>query len=298
MTGGDVLHLARPWQWSKNGIIFAGLIFSLSLLSMDHVMRSVQAFGVFCLASSGIYVLNDIFDLTRDRLHPVKKSRPIAAGRVSKFQAAILAFFLLALSLVGSMGLGSEFLLTLMVFLAVNTAYSVYLRNLVILDVMLIALSFVVRAVGGVVALRPISSEIELSPWLLVCTLFLALFLALGKRRHELGLLAEDASEHRASLGQYSLPFLDQLMSIVTAATLIAYAIYTIAPGTLSKFQSPYLVTTIPFVAYGIFRYLFLIQERNEGGNPSRSLYRDLPILFTIVGWVGTVVTILYVGRT
>ena len=298
MTGRDVLQLARPWQWSKNGIIFAGLIFSLSLLSLDHILRSVQAFGVFCLASSGVYVLNDIFDLTRDRLHPIKRTRPVAGGRVSRIQAAVLTFFLLALALVGSIGLGREFLLALMVFLVVNIAYSIHLRNLVILDVMLIAVSFVVRAVAGVVALRPLSREIELSPWLLVCTFFLALFLGLGKRRHELGLLEDDAAEHRASLEQYSLPFLDQLMSIVTAATLIAYAIYTIAPGTLSKFHAPYLVTTIPFVAYGIFRYLFLIQERNEGGNPSRVLYQDIPILITIVGWVGVVVAILYAGRT
>jgi hypothetical protein len=154
----------------------------------------------------------------------------------------------------------------------------------------------VIRAIAGVVALRPLGSEIELSPWLLVCTLFLALFLALGKRKHELTTLEGDAADHRHTLGEYSPVFLDQMITIVTAATLIAYAIYTIAPGTLTKFHSRNLVLTIPFVVYGVFRYLFLIQSRNEGGAPSRVLYRDVPILLTVMGWFAVVVVVLYVG--
>lgn len=294
MSLRDLVLLTRPWQWTKNGIIFAGLIFSLNLRDPEYVLRAVVAFIVFCLGSSTVYILNDLSDVARDRLHPVKKDRPLAAGRVSRGRAAALALVLLAVTLGGGWGLGSQFFLSLVLFLLVNAAYSAYLRNLVILDVMLIAVSFVIRAIAGVLALRPLDAKIELSPWLLVCTLFLALFLALGKRRHELGLLEDDAAGHRASLGEYSLRFLDQLMSIVTAATLIAYAIYTIAPGTLSKFHSPSLVFTIPFVTYGVFRYLFLVQQRDEGGNPSRALYRDLPLFLTILGWLALVLGIIY----
>jgi 4-hydroxybenzoate polyprenyltransferase len=294
LTARDFLQLLRPWQWSKNGIVFAGLIFSLNLQDPEYVLRSLLAFVVFCLGSSAIYVLNDLFDVERDRLHPVKRDRPLASGRVTRRAAVLLGSVLLVAALGAGWGLGIQFLLSLIIFLVVNAAYSVHLRNLVILDVMLIAVSFVVRAIAGVLALRPLDARIELSPWLLVCTLFLALFLALGKRRHELGLLEGNAAEHRASLGDYSHEFLDQLMSIVTAATLIAYAIYTIAPGTLSKFHSPALVFTIPFVAYGIFRYLFLIQRRSRGGNPSRVLYQDVPLLLTIVGWIVLVVVVLY----
>lgn len=296
MTRRDLIQLLRPWQWSKNGIVFAGLIFSQTLRDPAYLLRSVAAFVLFCLASSAVYVLNDMADLVNDRMHPSKRDRPLASGRVSRGRAAWLLAVLLVAAVAGSVAVGRQFLLTTLVFLFVNTLYSVSLRNVVILDVMLIAISFVVRAVAGVMALRPLDAGLELSPWLLVCTLFLALFLALGKRRHELDLLEGDAADHRGSLGQYSRRFLDQLITIATAATLIAYAIYTISPGTLSKFHSPALVLTIPFVVYGVFRYLFLIQERNGGGNPSRALYRDGPILLTVLGWVVIVVVVLYVA--
>lgn len=296
MTSRDLLQLLRPWQWSKNGIVFAGLIFSQNLRDPAYLLRSVAAFVLFCLASSAVYVLNDMADVVNDRLHPSKRDRPLASGRVSRGRAAWLLAALLAVSVAGSAPMGGQFVLALAVFLAVNTLYSLSLRSVVILDVMLIAVSFVVRAVAGVVALRPLDARLELSPWLLVCTLFLALFLALGKRRHELALLEGDAAEHRGSLGEYSRGFLDQLITIATAATLIAYAIYTISPGTLSKFHSPALVLTIPFVVYGVFRYLYLIQERDGGGNPSRALYRDVPILLTVLGWLLIVVVVLYVA--
>lgn len=292
----DLVYVLRPWQWSKNGILFAGLVFSQNLMVGDYVVRSVWAFAVFCVASSAVYVLNDIFDVDRDRLHPVKRERPLASGRVSMAAAGALFVVLLVVSVTGALGLGSQFVLSLAVFLGVNIAYSVHLRNLVIMDVMLIAISFVTRAIAGVMALRPLGAEIELSPWLLVCTLFLALFLALGKRRHELTNLEAGAADHRLTLGAYSSSFLDQLITVVTAGTLIAYAIYTIAPGTLSKFHSPALVYTIPFVVYGIFRYLFLIQARNEGGTPSRLLYRDVPLFLTVLGWLAVVVVVLYVA--
>lgn len=293
----DLVQIARPWQWSKNGILFAGLIFSQHLHETTFLLRSLAAFAVFCLASSAIYVLNDLCDLSRDRLHPRKCLRPLPSGRVSRSQAGTFTLGLLLAAIAGGYALGMPFFTTMGAFILVNVAYSIRLRSVVILDVMLIAISFVLRAVAGVMVLRPIEAGIELSPWLLVCTLFLALFLALGKRRHELGLLEETAAQHRASLGEYSQAFLDQMMGVVSAATLIAYAIYTIAPATVSKFHSPALVVTIPFVAYGIFRYLFLIQARNEGGSPSRVLYRDMPLLTTILAWLAVVVGVLYASR-
>lgn len=294
MTLRDLVGLARPWQWTKNAIVFAGLVFSLNLFDPAYIFRSLTAFLVFCLASSAIYVMNDLFDAERDRVHPIKRDRPIPRGAVSPAGAWVLFVGLAVVALLGGVWLGREFLIAVGAFLTLNIAYSVKLKHIVILDVMLIALSFVIRAIAGVVALRPVDPGLELSPWLLVCTLFLALFLALAKRRHELGLLEEGAAGHRAVLGEYSPAFLDQLITIVTAATLISYAIYTIAPGTVSKFHSPSLVYTIPFVAYGVFRYLYLIRIRQEGGNPSRTLYRDGPILLTTVGWMITVVAVIY----
>jgi 4-hydroxybenzoate polyprenyltransferase len=298
LTVRDLVQLARPWQWSKNGILFAGLIFSRNLIHPSFFLRSAAAFVLFCLASSAIYMLNDACDMERDRLHPVKRLRPLPAGRVTRRQVLGVTGVLLVISLIGAWFLGRQFFFSMLAFLAVNASYSFFFRNIVVLDAMLIAISFVVRAVAGVLVLRPVEAGIELSPWLLVCTLFLALFLALGKRRHELGLLETHAAGHRASLGHYSLSLLDQMISVVSAATLIAYAIYTIDPATISKFQSQNLVITIPFVAYGIFRYLFLIQERNEGGNPSRVLYRDGPLLATMASWILVVVFVLYKARS
>lgn len=297
MTVRDLVQLARPGQWSKNGILFAGLIFSQNLLHAAFLLRSVAAFLLFCLASSAIYMLNDLCDIERDRLHPVKRSRPLPAGRVRKPHVTVIVIVLFLISLGAALPLGRPFFASILAFLVLNAGYSFFFRSVVVLDVMLIALSFVIRAVAGVMVLRPVEAGIELSPWLLVCTLFLALFLALGKRRHELGLLEGNAAGHRASLGDYSRAFLDQMIAIVSAATLIAYTIYTIAPATVSKFQSRNLIITIPFVAYGIFRYLFLIQERDLGGNPSRALYRDGPLLATIVSWLVAVVAVLYKSR-
>jgi 4-hydroxybenzoate polyprenyltransferase len=293
----DFVQLLRPWQWSKNLILFAGLVFSVHLLEAAYATRALVAFAVFCMASSAVYILNDVFDVNRDRVHPRKRLRPLPAGRISLPQAGVLCAGLTLIALIVGYRLGSTFFFSLGIFFLLNIAYSANLKNLVILDVLLIAMSFVVRAIAGVMALRPLDPAIVLSPWLLVCTLFLALFLGFGKRRHELSVLEETASDHRATLGQYSRPLLDQLITVVTGATLIAYAIYTIAPATVTKFHSPALVFTIPFVVYGLFRYLYLIQVREEGGSPSRTLYRDVPILLTTLGWMVTVVVVIYASR-
>jgi 4-hydroxybenzoate polyprenyltransferase len=294
VTARDLVSLLRPFQWSKNGIVLAGLVFSRHLLQADYALRTAAAFATFCLASSAIYALNDVIDVERDRLHPMKRDRPVASGRIRRPTALALSGILAAAALAVGTGLGPPFLITLCVFLILNTSYSLTFKHVVILDVMLIAMSFVVRAIAGVMALRPLDAGIELSPWLLVCTLFLALFLGLGKRRHELNLLEANAGGHRSTLSEYSPAFLDQLIAIVTSATIIGYAIYTIAPGTVSRYHSPALVYTIPFVTFGVFRYLYLIQIRQGGGNPSRTLYRDLPILLTTLGWLVTVVLVVY----
>lgn len=297
MSLRDVGQLLRPWQWSKNGILFAGLVFSVHLLDPAFALRTLGGFVTFCLASSAVYVLNDLCDVGRDRLHPTKRNRPIASGQVRPRSAVAIFAVLLAGSAALGGRLGASFLGVLGLFYLINVGYSLWLKNVVILDVLLIAISFVIRAIGGVMVLRPLDPSIEISPWLLVCTLFLALFLGLGKRRHELTLLEADASGHRATLRDYSKGFLDQLITIVTAGTILAYAVYTIAPGTVSKFHTPSLVYTTPFVVYGVFRYLYLIREREQGGSPSRTFYRDLPILLTTLAWLVTVVAVIYAGR-
>ena len=292
----DLFVEARPWQYSKNLILFAGLVFARHLLDSAYLTRSLVAFVSFCLLSSAIYVLNDLVDLERDRVHPRKKNRPLASGRLSRGMGlALLLFFLIAGSLL-VVWLGREFAIAAGAFFLLNTIYSFFLKNIVVLDVMAIALSFEVRAIAGVEALKPLDRGIEISPWLLVCTLFLALFLGFGKRRHELNLLKADAAGHRATLGQYSEPFLNALIAVVTAATVLAYAIYTVAPETVEKFRTTSLVYTIPFVIYGIFRYLYLIFERRSGGSPSEILITDLPLLITILLWVASVFWIVYLS--
>ena len=290
----DLVIEARPWQYSKNLILFAGLVFSEHLLHAGYLARSFLAFAALCLLSSSIYVLNDLVDLERDRRHPRKKNRPLASGRLSRGAGIVfLALLLLTGGWLASR-LGLYFGITAIVFVLFNALYTFLLKEVVILDVMAIALSFIIRAIAGVEALKPLDPSIEISPWLLVCTLFLALFLGFGKRRHELNLLRADAGEHRATLAEYSERFLDTLISIVTGATILAYAIYTVAPDTVLKFHGTNLVYTVPFVVYGVFRYLYLIYERKTGGSPSEIFLTDLPLALTMLGWVGTVLGVIY----
>lgn len=290
----DLFVEARPWQYSKNLIVFAGLVFAHHLLDRDYLVHSALAFVALCLFSSAIYVLNDLVDLERDRHHPRKKNRPLAAGRLSRAQG-VLFLLLLTLAGAGVVALvGPTFVAVSAAFVILNVAYSFLLKTVVILDVMAIALSFEVRAIAGVEALKGLDPQIQISPWLLVCTLFLALFLGFGKRRHELNLLRHDAGDHRPTLAQYSERFLDTLIAIVTACTMLAYAIYTVAPDTVQKFGTSGLVYSIPFVVYGIFRYLYLIYEKKSGGSPSETLVTDGPLALTILGWGGAVFWVIY----
>jgi 4-hydroxybenzoate polyprenyltransferase len=293
-----VIESMRIYQWTKNLVLFAGLIFTLKFLDPPYVRDTLLGFLLFSLAVSGMYILNDILDVERDRLHAAKRNRPIAAGKIPTGVASAWAAFFLAVGIGGALLLGVRFGLTVAAYVALALLYSLVLKHLVLLDVTTIALLFVLRATAGVELIRDRAvrsgEEVILSPWLLVCAFFLALFLAIGKRRHELATLEGDAARHRAALGAYTPRLLDQLVSVVTSATLLAYSVYTIAPETLEKFGGRPLYLTIPFVLYGIFRYLYLMYAQEQGGNPSEHLYRDRPTLVNVILWGAALLAILY----
>ena len=293
---GALLRSMRVYQWTKNLVLFAGLVFTLKVLDPEMAMAAVLGFLAFSLAVSGVYLLNDVLDVERDRLHPVKRSRPVASGALSIPVAMAASIGLLGIGLTGCFLLGPHFGAAALLYVALTVVYSLFMKNVVLLDVVFIAIGFVVRAAAGVELLRDRThgaESIELSPWLLVCAFFLALFLAIGKRRHELAVLEADASRHRAALGHYTARLLDQLVAVVTSATVIAYSIYTIAPETEAKFHGRPLYLTIPFVLYGIFRYLYLMYAEEKGGNPSEHLLRDPHTLVNVVLWCLAVVAIL-----
>ena len=292
-----LLSSMRVYQWTKNLVLFAGLVFTLKILDPAYVIPAVAGFFTFSLAVSGMYLLNDVLDVERDRLHPEKRSRPVASGALPLPVALTAAVVLLAIGLGGSYAIGWRFGSTALAYVLLTLSYSLVLKRVVLLDVVSIALGFVLRATAGVELLRdraPGGAEsIELSPWLLVCAFFLALFLAIGKRRHELTVLEGDASRHRAALGSYTAKLLDQLVAVVTSATVLAYSVYTIAPETLAKFGGRPLYLTIPFVLYGIFRYLYLMYAEEKGGNPSEHLLSDKATLVNVLLWAAAVLAIL-----
>jgi len=253
------------------------------------VLTSLAALVIFCLLSSGAYILNDIFDLKKDQKHPLKSQRPIASGKISVPQAAVFSIIIMAVALILSFRINSYFGLCGLGYVVLNLFYAAFIKNWVILDVMAIALGFVLRAVAGAVAI-----QVEISSWLLVCTTLLALFLSLGKRRQELILLEEEAKAHRSILTEYSPYFLDQMIAVVTASTVVAYCFYTLSPEIEEKFNTQLLSLTIPFVIYGIFRYLYLIHQKIEGGNPTKTLLTDKPLLINIFLWFVAVLIILY----
>ncbi len=293
----EVVRSMRPYQWTKNLVLFAGLVFTLKVFEPSSVLAAIAGFFAFSIAVSGVYLLNDVLDVERDRLHPEKRNRPVASGRLGATSAAAWAALLLALGLTGSFLLGPRFGAAASAYVALTLGYSLFLKQVVLLDVVSIALGFVLRAAAGVELMRDRAgagaSSIELSPWLLVCAFFLALFLAIGKRRHELATLEGDASRHRGALGGYNAKLLDQLVAVVTGATVLAYSVYTIAPETLAKFGGRPLYLTIPFVLYGIFRYLYLMYAQDKGGNPSEHLLRDRATLVNVILWGLVVLAIL-----
>lgn len=285
----NLLLALRPHQWTKNLFVFAGLIFGEKLTDRSALASSLVAFAVFCVLSGVIYLINDVRDREADRLHPLKSRRPIAAGALSVPLALTWAAVLGSVALVGAWWVSFDFFGVALLYLVLLTFYSLSLKHLVILDVLTIAMGFVLRAWGGAIAV-----QVAFSHWLLLLMLLLALFLGLSKRRAELVALAHDAGAHRRSLAEYSPYLLDQMIGVVTASTLLAYAFYTIDPGTVAKFGTDKLLWTVPFPLYGIFRYLYLVHQRDAGGDPSETLITDRPLLLCVALWGVAVILIVY----
>ncbi|MBN1164003.1 MAG: decaprenyl-phosphate phosphoribosyltransferase [Candidatus Krumholzibacteriota bacterium] len=287
-----VLISMRPKQWTKNLVLFAGIVFSKRFLETGLVLRSFLGFAVFCMLSGAIYILNDLFDRKGDREHPTKRNRPIASGAVGAGLGAAIVIALMVVFISFSWFLGVHFFLLVLAFVIINGTYSILLRQIVILDVISISFSFLIRAGAGVYVLHKQVPDLELSPWLLICTLFLSLFLALCKRRNEFSKL-DNAATHRNSLKDYSSHLLDQLVGISASATIISYSIYTVWPETVSKFGTRNLVFTIPFVVFGLMRYLYLVYSRQEGGDPSGVLLTEKAILIDVFLWFVATLLIL-----
>jgi 4-hydroxybenzoate polyprenyltransferase len=282
----------RPHQWTKNVVVLAALIFAERLYHPPSVLMAGGAFVVFCVLSGAVYLVNDLADLEGDRRHPVKRSRPLPAGTLSTSVAKAASVVLGGAAIAASFAIGGKFAAVAVLYFGAMTAYSLALKNIVVVDVLVVAMGFVLRALAGAVAIG-----VAFSHWLLICTLLLALFLALAKRRQELTLLAGGAAQHRRILGEYSPYLLDQMIAVVTASTVVSYALYTLAPETISRFGTDRLVWTLPFVLYGILRYLYLVHQKEEGGNPTEVLLNDRPILVAVALWAATVVTLIYHGH-
>ena len=281
----------RPRQWVKNLFVFAGLVFAQKLFT-PSVWPALGAFAVFCALSGSVYLLNDAADREKDRLHPDKKWRPIASGRLPAGTAVTAAAVLVVAALAGSLALSRPLAVVALAYAVLLGAYSVWLKHVVIVDVIVVAIGFVLRAVAGAVAI-----DVGISGWLLICTVLMALFLALGKRRHEYLTLGEAAVRHRPILAEYSAGLLDQMIAVVTASTVTAYALYTMSPETVAKFETHLLPATLPFVLYGIFRYLYLLYRRQLGGNPSELFLNDGPLLVNTLLWILAVALIIYGPR-
>lgn len=276
----------RPRQWIKNGFVFAALIFAGKLSSGMSIGRSVAAFVLFCLLSSAIYLTNDVADREADRQHPLKASRPIAAGRVPVSSALVTAGVLAAGSLAASFALNFSFGLIALGYVLLQGAYTWYLKHLVLIDVFAIAGGFVLRAAGGAAAISVI-----ISPWLYLCTILLSLFLGFGKRRSELLLLDSAAVGHRRNLDEYTAPLLDDLINIVAGATIMAYSLYTFFAAAVPHNHA--MMITIPFVLYGVFRYLLLVHRSDVAGAPEEAIYRDPMLLGDLMLWAVTAAAIL-----
>lgn len=283
-----LLQTMRPKQWTKNIFIFGALVFDKKLFEPVYFLRTLAVFVMFCLLSGAVYIINDLGDVERDRLHPVKRNRPLASGRLKPAAAAGVAGGILVVLLPLAFVLKVGFGLIALAYLVNNLLYTFWLKNVVIIDVLSIAAGFVLRVGAGVTV---IPTE-RFSPWIYVCMTLLALFLSFGKRRHELVLLATDANNHRRVLDDYSLPFLDEMMGVVTASTVMAYAIYTFSAAGLPSNHS--MMLTVPFVLYAIFRYLYLIHVQGKGGTPEEILLGDRPFLLDVTLWGVLVVTLLY----
>jgi 4-hydroxybenzoate polyprenyltransferase len=284
-----LLTTVRPEQWTKNLFVFAALLFAKRLEDIHAVVLATETFVIFCALSGAVYIVNDIADRAADRAHPVKRGRPIASGDLSPQAAGAAGVLLGAGAVAAAWMITPALALTAAGYLLLQVAYSLVLKHVVILDALAIASGFVLRAVAGGVAIA-----VPVSNWLLACTTLLALFLALAKRRHELTTLVAGAARHRPILEEYNPYLLDQMIAVVTASAVVAYAAYTTSPETAAKLGTDHLALTIPFVLYGVFRYLYLVHRKDGGGNPSTLLLTDIPLLACVVLWAAATVILLY----
>jgi len=290
-TFGAVVRSMRPRQWTKNLLVLAALLFAKQFADPDAVLRACAAFALFCMLSGTVYLVNDVADIQQDRRHPRKRLRPIAAGELSPRTAVAVAAIVALLSLAGCFLVNPNTGLVALAYLGITLCYHFVLKHVVILDALAVAGGFVLRAVAGAEAI-----SVEISPWLLLCTLLLALFLSFSKRRQEIATLEDDAQATRQILAEYTSELLDQLITTVTACTVMSYCLYTISDRTVSEVGSRDLLFTIPFVMYGIFRYLYLIHRHGEGEAPDRVFLTDLPLLITVAAYVAVVATIFYMA--
>lgn len=283
------IRTLRPKQWTKNIFIFAALLFDGQLFQFTELKRTLAGFVLLCLISSTVYIINDLADIERDRQHPRKQHRPIASGRLPVSIARIATLILILVTVPLSFFLNQNFGIVIVIYLVQNLLYSFWLKHIPIIDVFVIATGFLLRVAAGIML---ISVE-RFSPWMYVCTTLIALFIGFGKRRAELQLLMANAQNHRKVLEGYSIPLLDQFITIVSASTIISYSLYTFSAVNLP--DNHLMMLTIPFVLYGIFRYLYLIQVKEEGGAPDELILTDLPLLITIILFGAAAILILYV---
>ena len=279
----------RCYQWSKNLLVFGALIFAQQLHIPGQVLRSILVFFAFCMLSSAMYIFNDLIDIENDRIHPEKKTRPLASGEISQRVAGAIMILCLFLGLGCAWWLGVKVLLITLLYVGLIGAYTLFLKNAIVVDVIVVSIGFVIRAVAGAMAL-----EVVFSNWLVVCTMFFALFLSISKRRHEISILEHRALDHREVLGHYSAAYLDAINQLVAGATLITYTIYTCSPEVVDRVKTDKLYLTLPFIVYGLFRYLYLVHNDLDGGDPSRTLLRDRPLSVTVLLWGIACVAILY----
>lgn len=280
----EILISMRPKQWYKNLILFAGLIFSLNLFNINMLLSVVFAFVLFCLLSGGEYIVNDILDIKKDKKHPKKSKRPIAAGKLNKHFALIFAIISFIFVFIGAHLINKEFLFISITYFVLILIYSLFLKDLIIVDVLTISIGFVIRAIAGALTIK-----VSISPWLIICTFLIALFLVLGKRRHELIILKSNAKNHRKNLKNYSIEMLDHMINISATLLIISYSLYTFLSNNL------YMMLTIPFAIYGIFRYLFLIHKKNFGGEVEL-LFKDKGIIISLFLWIITIIILLYLN--
>jgi 4-hydroxybenzoate polyprenyltransferase len=288
-TVGLLLVSLRPEQWTKNLLVLAGVVFGGRLLEPPAVAIALAAFAIFCSLSGAVYLFNDVADREADQNHPLKRERPIASGQLSATSAVTAGVVLGMAGVATAFSIGTEFGIVAAAYLSAQILYSVGLKHVVIVDVLMIAAGFVLRAIAGAVAVN-----VPIGHWLLVCTTLLALFLALSKRRHELTLLNEGATDHRRILEEYSPYLLDQMIGVVTSSTLIAYTVYATSSDTAARLGTAKLGLTIPFVLYGIFRYLYLVHQKSGGGSPAAMLLTDRPLLGCVALWAASVIVLMY----